>query len=429
MKCTGRHRQTKAILILPPPFFEGDPSRAESAASLLSRVLSLAALVLIAATWPLWTPPTVFPRVPLVGLFRGVPGWLECTALGVACCALIVAFVAGSSRRISRWSLVAFAGALVFLALADQHRLQPWAYQFSLLALVLAVLPASEAIAWARLLTASIYFYSALSKLDWTFLESGGGQIVAGLLTFLHARGELTESSQRVLAGTLAVGELLIAIGLCWRRSRRPAFVASLVMHALLLAALGPWGAESKPGVLLWNVYFLAQNIVLFGCAGERAASATSPRSVTSRRVNPGGLPESFVGRRLEDRRPVKPAARWTCTAIHGLLVFALLFPLTEPFGLCDVWPAWAVYATGPERLRVYDRRSRSPAASRGTPTLDRRPAIRGRPLPRADRSLVSRSDPSSPLSAKPLPPRRDPGPGPRRGTGTDDPSRDRRRG
>ena len=33
--------------------------------------------------------------------------------------------------------------------------------------------------------------------------------------------------------------------------------------------------------------------------------------------------------------------------------MFALLFPLTEPFGLCDVWPAWAVYATGPERLRV----------------------------------------------------------------------------
>ena len=115
-------------------FFENDPSRAESAASLLSRVLSLAALLLIAATWPLWTPPTVFPRVPLVGLFRGVPGWLEFTALGVACCALIVAFVAGSSRLIGRWSLVAFAGALVLLALADQHRLQPWAYQFSLLA-------------------------------------------------------------------------------------------------------------------------------------------------------------------------------------------------------------------------------------------------------------------------------------------------------
>ncbi len=79
--------------------FEVDPNRAESAAPLLSRVLSLAALLLIAATWPLWTPQTVFPRVPFVGIFRGVPGWLEGAALGVGCCGLVLAFVAGSSRR------------------------------------------------------------------------------------------------------------------------------------------------------------------------------------------------------------------------------------------------------------------------------------------------------------------------------------------
>ena len=177
--------------------FEVDPNRAERTAAFLSRVLSLAALLLIATTWPLWTAQTEFPRIPFVGIFRGVPGWLERAALGVACCALVLALVAGSSRRMGRWSLVAFAGAITFLALADQHRLQPWAYQFLLLALVLAVLPAGEGIAWARLLTASIYFYSALSKLDHTFLESAGGQIVAGLLTFLHAGDQLSEFSQR----------------------------------------------------------------------------------------------------------------------------------------------------------------------------------------------------------------------------------------
>ncbi len=47
-------------------------------------------------------------------------------------------------------------------------------------------------------------------------------------------------------------------------------------------------------------------------------------------------------------------------------MVFALLFPLTEPFGLCDVWPGWAVYATRTERLRVLidaADRQRLPAA------------------------------------------------------------------
>jgi hypothetical protein len=365
--------------------FEVDPNRAESAATLLSRVLSLAALLLIAATWPMWTPQTVFPRVPFVGIFRGMPGWLEEAALGVSCCGLVLAFVAGSSRRMGRWSLIAFAGALVFLALADQHRLQPWAYQFLLLTLVLAALPATEAMAWARLLTASIYFYSALSKLDGAFLESGGGQIVAGLLTFLHAGDQLSEFSQRVLAGTLAVGELLVAIGLCWRRSRRAAFVASLVMHALLLAALGPWGAQNKPGVLLWNVFFIVQNFVLFGIAGERGASTTAQGLLTSRRVNPGGL-RAALDAPLQTAS-VKPAARGISAAVRCLLVFALLFPLTEPFGLCDVWPGWAVYATGPERLRVLidsTDRQRLPAALQ--PVIDPPRFVDDRCLVRIDR-------------------------------------------
>jgi hypothetical protein len=37
-------------------------------------------------------------------------------------------------------------------------------------------------------------------------------------------------------------------------------------------------------------------------------------------------------------------------------VAFVMVFPLTQLFGLCDVWPAWAVYATGPERLRVFVR-------------------------------------------------------------------------
>jgi hypothetical protein len=56
----------------------------------------------------------------------------------------------------------------------------------------------------------------------------------------------------------------------------------------------------------------------------------------------------------VTETRPAPVAPNPFGTAIRGLIVFAVLFPLTQPFGLCDVWPAWAVYATGPERLRVY---------------------------------------------------------------------------
>jgi hypothetical protein len=108
----------------------------------------------------------------------------------------------------------------------------------------------------------------------------------------------------------------------------------------LLLLALSPWGADNKPGVLIWNVYFIAQNVILFGVAGE----ATTVAAISE--------PKAFVS-----------GLRW---AVRATVLFVVLFPLTAPFGLCDVWPAWAVYATGPERLRMFidaaDRDKLSPA-------------------------------------------------------------------
>jgi hypothetical protein len=347
--------------------FEGDPSQVERAASLLSRAVAAGGLALIAATWPLWTPQTVFPQIPLFGTFRRVPAWLDWPALVVACVSLMTALIAGSRWRIGRWSLLAFAGAVTFLVLADQHRLQPWAYELSLLALILAVLPASEAVAWSRLLVVSIYFYSALSKFDWTFIESGGGQIVEGLSQCLQMNLGRSALPERILAGALACGELLVAAGLCWKRTRRVALIASLAMHALLLAALGPWGARQKPAVLLWNVYFIVQNLVLFGMAGNKgeATAADVP------------LDSSIA---ISTRRPWQLVAR-------GLILLAVFFPLSEPFGICDVWPAWAVYATGPENLRVYiDPTDIARVAAAVGPYVDVPRYVDGRCLVRIDR-------------------------------------------
>jgi hypothetical protein len=224
--------------------------------------------------------------------------------------------------------LVIAFGALV---LADQHRLQPWAYQLVLLEIVLSGMSAGEAIAVARMLTVSIYFFSAVSKLDRSFLTSGGGQIVDGLLHCFGLGGRIGDENRMLLASCLATAELLVALGLCWRRSRKFAWPASIAIHVLLLAALGPWGAQNKPAVLLWNVYFILQNLILFGLAGE--------------------LPGATLA-----LVPPKEVLRTTYLreAVRGMALLAILFPLTELLGVCDVWPAWAVYATRPARLRVF---------------------------------------------------------------------------
>jgi hypothetical protein len=300
----------------------------------------------------LWSPGGEFPRVPLFGWFARVPNWLEWVALAGFQIAALAAVIGGTRRPATRWTAPALVITFSVLVLADQHRLQPWAYQLVLLEIVLSSLSALEAIAVARLLTASIYFFSAASKLDRSFLSSGGGQIVDGLLLCFGLGDRIGADERTLLAGFLATAELLVALGLCWRRSRKFAWPASIAIHVLLLAALGPWGAQNKPGVLLWNVYFILQNLILFGVAGELPA------------VTEAIAPSSGVQRTLAER------ATYLQCGVRGLTLLAILFPLTEPLGICDVWPAWAVYATRPERLRVFIReadRDRLPSALRAS--------------------------------------------------------------
>jgi hypothetical protein len=323
----------------------GNPRRVERAASGLTRLAAGSVGVLIATTWPLWTPGGEFPRVPFVRAFGAVPPWLEWTCLGGFGLAAVVTLICATRRNVARWAVAVQAATIGLLVLSDQHRLQPWVYQLVVLEIVLVGLPAAEAIAVSRGMVASIYFFSALSKLDRSFFEAGGGLIVEGLLRALGRPAPVNADQQTLLVGLVAAGELLVGLGLCWRRSRKFAWPASIAMHVLLLIALGPWGAGSQPGVLLWNVYFLLQNVLLFGWAGEFSAADSATAAPA---------PEA--------------KAHWPQWAVRGLAAFVILFPLTQPWGLCDVWPAWAVYATGPERLRVFvapGDRERLPAAIR----------------------------------------------------------------
>ena len=50
------------------------------------------------------------------------------------------------------------------------------------------------------------------------------------------------------------------------------------MLHGLLLVILGPWGLDHKPGVLLWNAYFIVQDVLLL--AGPVRQSQLQPQDV-----------------------------------------------------------------------------------------------------------------------------------------------------
>ncbi len=238
----------------------------------------------------------------------------------------------------SRFAALLFVGSLTLLVLLDQHRFQPWAYQFAIVAIVLAFAPAERAASLLRVLTVGIYFWSAVSKFDYTFLHGLGPELLRGLLSALHLEPRWMRPEAAVaIAWAFPLDELAIALLLAIRKTRTIGLFAAIVMHALLIATLGPFGLNHSTGVLLWNVYFIGQNLLLFR--------------------RPAGGWRATAGIRARDRfRDIllgsAPVARSAGIA-HVAVFVAVWLPILEPFGVLDQWPAWAVYAPSAERVMI----------------------------------------------------------------------------
>lgn len=316
----------------------------DARANLLRRWWAASGLALFAATWKLWTPQIEFPQVPLFAWAGALPPFVDRLALG----ALLGSLAAAAWKPHTRRSWVAFAGSLGVLMVLDQHRLQPWAWQLLLMATVFMdssasggcqpseSLPVRQRILGGltssacliQVLTISIYFWSAVSKLDAGFLASHGQTLVEALLNAVGIdAAPWSPRWKRWLAFCLPLGELLVAVGLCWPRTRRIALIAATALHVGLILALGPLGLGHQAGVLTWNVAFIGHIWLLFG-----ARTFVVP---------------SLGGSLSEARNRLKAELR------TALIVFACLWPITERRGLCDRWLAWSVYVARAERVRV----------------------------------------------------------------------------
>ncbi len=290
----------------------------------LRRVVALFGFLLVAATWPLWTPEAVFPQVPLVP-GQWLPGdWAQWLVSGLLLSALVAMFVLPSGRPARTacvLMVIGFAAAMLF----DQGRMQPWAYQFLLLAMLLASCGPRVAMTLARVLVIAFYFESALTKFDYSFLHTLGQQFLAALAGLFGASVDGWSPAARLAAAAVfPVGEALVALGLVFRKTRTIALAAAVLLHLLLLAILGPWGLAHQPGVLLWNAYFIVQDLVLF-------------------------WPERSLAETDEVRLPPQRAP-WPVLA----LVLAVVgLPLTEPWSLFDLWPSWGLYASSAERVSL----------------------------------------------------------------------------
>jgi hypothetical protein len=258
----------------------------------------------------------------------------------------LVALLIARRESIRRCLCVLIAICTLTLIGVDQHRLQPWAWQFVILSTAFATAQAPVAMALWRLQVIGIYAWSAWSKMDHSFCLEHGPFLLDGIcrsLGFANGTRTWPANIRYLVAALIPTTEFLIAVGLTWKRTRLVAVVAATLMHIGLLLSLGPFGHGHQPGVLVWNLFFVVQNWFVFAEYTRKEAHVLTTES------NPISLigPISRISPIHLNRHRVADGF-----AIIVMLS-AMIWPALEPIGLCDHWPAWAVYAAKPERVIV----------------------------------------------------------------------------
>lgn len=309
---------------------------------------ALAAIALYAVTWPLWFPAfsdTDFPIVPWFSLFVGWPVWVDSLlSLLLMVSWLGLFFRSGGAEK---WVLQATVIAVgVALVLLNQHRLQPWHYQFLVIAGLTFGHKHSATLRVLRVLVISVYAYSALSKFDFEFLHTVGQQLLGEFLGLFQIE---IEGRLWYLVWLIPSCELTLASLLCFRRTRIIGGILACLQHFALLFILGPWGLNHSWGVLIWNVYSAGLVWLLF-IQSEPAIDAE--REVVAEEQKPERTT------RVEQRPPLLAAC---------LLAVVVLLPFGERLGIWDHWPSWSLYAPHSSRVEAYVART---AVERLPPSL-----------------------------------------------------------
>ncbi|MCC9606743.1 hypothetical protein LOC68_16330 [Blastopirellula sp. JC732] len=287
------------------------------------RVLAICGLLLVGTSYKLWLPQTDYPQVPVFSALVHAPAMID-YVLAVGIIGSLLAWLVTPNRQAT---LAAWSTAMCIAAscLLDQHRFQPWAYQLIFSTIILATCEAKLALRLLRMIVISIYVYSSLSKLNLPFMRDEGQMFLDVLLGWVGAKEALAASVRQGMTLLFPLGELTVGVLLAIPRTRKLGVIFAAVMHTTLLLVVGPLGLNHWPGVLLWNLCFLAQAPLLFWPMAER-----------------------------EGEEPVEaPPAKLRAVGIFAAS-FVLLFPLLEPLGYCDAWPGWALYASHVSRADLY---------------------------------------------------------------------------
>ena len=207
----------------------------------------------------LWITSRAYPMIPILHGLPAIKYPLDYVCAGVLYL-LLWLIALGSKPRAYTFG---FAGLLIFLALYDQMRWQPWVYLYLFTLLALSCFSGNkediagqeDSLNICRLIVVATYFYSGLQKMNRHFAA-------VGVITMLGPHAAHVPL-QHVWPWIMAGIEMTIPLALLTRRRRNLGVIAAVGMHFSILfcvAVILHWNSVIWP----WNVTMMALVPLLF---------------------------------------------------------------------------------------------------------------------------------------------------------------------
>lgn len=244
--------------------------------SLIRTTIILSLVTSFFLSFKLWFGYHTFPAVNLLSLPMPSEGFVN-TLMVLACILVISSMI----FRKGRFFIFFYLVVIVYIALIDINRVQPWFYFYNAMLFVLLFYNGrvddsnkfTSYFILLQIIVASVYFFSGIAKLGDAFVHEEFATLISPLRNVLSDR----QFALFVKTG-YAVPYLLITMGIALTIPgiRYLAIALSAIIHSLLLVFLFPSSAHQNYSLWFMNLPFLVIVFLLFsGKTKQRYFSPT----------------------------------------------------------------------------------------------------------------------------------------------------------
>lgn len=214
----------------------------------------------IIMSFKLWINDRVFPLIPIAD-FLNIPIVFAYALIGILFTLIFLLLIFPK-----RTLVISLFGLLIFLAIQDQMRWQPWFYHYLIFLIPFCFKRKGINMGYFQLIMIGIYFWGGVNKLNSNFID----QIFPH---FIHQITNWEIIHFKEISYIVPFTEIFIAFGLLFKTTRKWAVYAAYTTHVFILIYLSPLGSNSNSIIIPWNIAMITFLFLCFNKANYNTLS------------------------------------------------------------------------------------------------------------------------------------------------------------